>query len=127
MQVSLLFLLLDVFVAKALQNDVRLFGFVQTDHVDFLCSGQLDSFWEQEFADFALEFREVVSSGDADNFLLYFAEHPVLETADMNELTAALAIAWVDERVLFGTLFAKANFTCACEVFFHFVCVSIKF
>jgi hypothetical protein len=127
MQVSLLFLFLYVFIAKTLQNYIRLLWFVQTYHVDFICSGQLDGFWEQEFADFALEFREVISRGDADDFLLYFAEHPVLETADMNELAAALTIAWVDQRVLFGTLFAKTNFTCACEVFFHFVCVSIKF
>lgn len=127
MQVSLLFLLLDVFVAKTLQNDVRLLGFVQTDHVDFLCSGKLDGFWEEEFADFAFEFGEVVSSGNTNDFLLDFTEHPVFEAADMNELTAALATAGVDQGVLLGTLFTETNFAGTGQVFFHFISVSIKF
>jgi hypothetical protein len=127
MQVSLLFLLLDVFVAKALQNDVRLFGFVQTDHVDFLCSGKLDSFWEEDFADFAFEFGEVVSRSNPNNFLLDFTEHPVFETADMNKLTTALTTTGVDKWVFLGTLLTKTNFTCTYHIFLDFIRVSIKF
>jgi hypothetical protein len=127
MQISLLFLLLNVFIAKALQNDVRLFGFVQTDHVDFLCSGKLDGFWEEDFADFAFEFGEVVSRGNTNNFLLDFTDHPVFEAADMNKLTTALATAGVDQWVFLGTLFTKTNFAGADHIFFDFISVSIKF
>jgi hypothetical protein len=127
MQVSLLFLLLDVFVAKTLQNYVRLLGFVQTDHVDFLRGGKLDGFREEDFADFALEFGEVVSSGNTNDFLLDFTEHPVFEAADMNELAAALATAGVDQWVLIGTLFTETDLAGAGQVFFDFISVSIKF
>ena len=96
MQISLLFLLLDIFVTKTFQNNVRFLWFVETDHIDFLGVYQFDGFGEKDFTDFALEFREVVSGGNTNNFLFDFTEHPVFEATDMNERTAALAVAWVD-------------------------------
>jgi hypothetical protein len=45
----------------------------------------------------------------------------------MDKFTATLAVTWVDQGVLFGTLFTKTNFAGASQVLFDFVGVSIKF
>lgn len=127
MQVSLLFLLLYVLVAKTLQNYVRLLRLVQTYHIDFFSCSQLDSFRQQDFTDFALKFRKVVSSGHTNDLLLDFTKHPVFETSHMDELATPLTTAWVYQRILLSTFFTKTNFACACHVLFNFIRVSIEF
>ena len=65
---------------------------------------QLYCFGEEFLADLALEFGEVVGGGDVVHLSFDFIVDPSGETAGVDELAAALAIAGVDERVRLGGL-----------------------
>lgn len=51
-QLSFLLLLLDVLVAKTLQDYVRLLWLLETDHLDLFGGRQLDRLRQEDFADF---------------------------------------------------------------------------
>ena len=96
MEIPLFFLFLDVLITEALQNKIGFFWFIETDHFNLFGVDEPYGFREKNFADFTLEFGEVVSGGDPNNFLLDLTEHPIFETADMDELAAAFAFTRVD-------------------------------
>ena len=127
MQAPLFLLIFDVLVAKTLQYQVRFLWLIETYHVDLLGILKFDSFGEQHFTDFTLEFREVVSRSDPNDFLLYLTEHPVLQAAHVDKLATALTVARVYKGVILTAFLAKTNFTASLQIALDLINVSIQF
>lgn len=88
-QASLLFVLLTI--AETFEKDVRFIGLGDSHHLDVLVR-EADDLGEGELANFTLELGEIVWDSNALQILLHLAIDPSLETSNMNEPAASLAV-----------------------------------
>ena len=108
-QTSLFFVL---GLVDALQDDVGFAWLCYGHH--FEVSGVVaDYFWELAFADFALEFGEVVALSDSFDFFFHLAVYPGLQAVHMDHSAAALAIAGRNQRVLFRFVITETDLAVA--------------
>jgi len=89
-------------LSHALEYHIWSLWFIEGNHLQLLAGCELDHLGEKCFTDLALEFGKVVGDSDVVELSLNFAVDPVLETANMNELASALALARTDQRILLG-------------------------
>lgn len=108
MQISLFFILLST---HTLQNYIGFVWFFNSDHVNNCLVWHSYCFGESCFADFAFKLREVVTNHNIIQLFLDLAVDPVLQAADMNELTRSFALAGVYQWVLFSALIAETDLT----------------
>jgi len=118
-QTALLFALFSF--VYALQYQVGFLRLVDGNHFHFEVLPTMDHSWERLFANFALEFGEVVGNNHASDFLLHFTVNPHFETLHMDTLAWATAFARRDHKIVGSVVVTKAEFAITCNMLVGFM------
>ena len=108
-----------MFVADRFKENVRFVRLVDGHHLDIVVL-VADDLREGRFADLALEFGEVVALDDTFHLFFDLAVDPGAQTSDVDQSTAAFALARRNQRILSCFFTAQANFTAVFSFFYSF-------